>query len=305
MPHILSMYRFHSLLVSAFALLVVLAPASGSPHLEAGRYPTSSSTRRAPPSSASCQPISVAELQAMPFWQTFYQRLGVIVWGNPHAFDFVRPSFNLETTFDDGSGNARVCSENTVVFQTAGSAVCFSTTTYSKESVAGASGDLRFDYPSGFSTVVNGAVTKVAAPLTGGRTYETVFRVQDASPPKSNPSEMYTVNSPYADAQGHSFEVHANHEQMKYIQIHENPGDICSIYYTNSTCIQNASGQVTFSLEGAVRVGFNSRQNGHYYWYLWFAGWVPGDQLNIDSQFDATITTTGSNDYSPGYNCHH
>ncbi|KAJ7501596.1 hypothetical protein B0H11DRAFT_2224473 [Mycena galericulata] len=288
MPHNLSMHHVHSLLVFAFALLVVLAMASGSPDPEAGRYPTSPITRLVPSSSASCQPISVAELQAMQFWQTFYQRLGVIVWGDPHAFDILRPSFNLETTFDDGSRNARVCSEGTVVIQTAGNADCFTTTTYSKDSVAGASGDLRFDYPSGFSTVVNGVITKVAAPLTGGRTYETVFKVQDAN------------------AQGHSFEVHANHAQMKYIQIHENPGDICSIHYTNTTCIQNASGKVTFGLDGAVRVGFNSPQNGHYNWYLSLdSSWIPEDQVNIISQFDATITTTGSNDYLPIWECHH
>ncbi|KAJ7501531.1 hypothetical protein B0H11DRAFT_722726 [Mycena galericulata] len=297
------MYHFHSLLVFAFALLVVLATASGSPDLEARRYPASPSTRRAPSSSARCQPISVDELKTMPFWQTFYQRLGVVVWGNPHAFDNSKPSFNLETTFDDGSENAQVCSEGTVVLKTAGNADCFSTRTYSKESVTGASGVLRFYYPSGFSTVVNGAVT-IAAPVTSGKIYETVFEVRDASPPNSNPSPTYTVNSPYPDAQGHSFEVHANTAQQTYIQIHELPGDICAIHYTNTTCIQNASGQVTFDLYGAVRVGFNSPQNGHYYWYLRFDdGWA-GNQLTSHSQFDATITTSGSDDHFPGWECH-
>ncbi|KAJ7030969.1 hypothetical protein C8F04DRAFT_1186252 [Mycena alexandri] len=207
---------FHSrLLVFVFALLVALATGS-------------------PSSGARCKPVSLSELKAMRFWQTFYDRLGIIVWGDAYAFDNLKNEGTypkLETTFDDGSENAEVCSEGTVVFQP----------------------------------------TEVAAPLTGGRTYETAFKVQDVTPPDSIPGTTggtYTVNAPYPDVEANSFEVDVSHDAKDYTILHELVGDICWIRYENTTCIQDTTGQATFSLYGAVRVGFDSPVNGHYYCIL-------------------------------------
>ncbi|KAJ7016968.1 hypothetical protein C8F04DRAFT_1406395 [Mycena alexandri] len=304
------MSHFHILVVFVVALLVVLA--TGFAEVDRGRYTVSPSTRRAPSSSPRCKPISLAELKAMPFWQTFYDRLSVIVWGHPGEFDTWKHQgiypFSLETTFDDGSDEARVCSEGTITFQTIGEPICYVTTTYSKGAVVPASGNIRFDYPTGLSTVVAGTVTKVGAPLTGRRTYETAFKVQDVTPTGADsvPGKMnttHTVNALYPDIQGNSFEVDANSEHDTYLSIHRRPGEICSINYHNTTCIQEATGQAAFSLWGAVRVGFDSRVNGQYYWVLWFDSWVPGNQVWSYSQFNATITTTGTNDYIPGWEC--
>ncbi|KAJ7740132.1 hypothetical protein B0H16DRAFT_1729160 [Mycena metata] len=298
MPH------FHILSVFMLALLVGLATSSAE--LNRGR---SRSTREAPPSGARCKPISLPELKAMPIWQTFYDRLGVVVWGHPvgsYTFDLV--GFSVETAFDDGSHNARVCSMETVDFQTIGEPICYVTTTYSPQFVTPASGVTRFSYPIGLSTVVTGTVTKVGAPLTGGRTYETAFKVHDITPTGADSipgrtNATYIVNGLYSDTLGNSFQVDANHEHDTEIILDEWPGTICSIHYHNTTCIQDAVGQAAFTLYGAVRVGFNSRVNGHYYWYLWFDQWVPGDQAWSYSQSNATVTTTGSNDYSPIWEC--
>ncbi|KAJ7740145.1 hypothetical protein B0H16DRAFT_1567790 [Mycena metata] len=256
-------------------------------------------------------PVSLAELKAMPFWQTFYDRLGTIVWGDAHAFDTLKNQGTypkLETTFDDGSENAEVCSEGEALFQPTNEPICLTTTTYTHQTVADASGTIRLDYPTGLSTVVFGTITKVAAPLTGGRTYETAFRVQEITPPDSMPGTTggtYTMNATYPDVEANSFAGDVSHESEDYMIVHELPGDICWIRYDSTTCIQDTTGQVTFSLYGAVRVGFDSLVNGHHYWIMRFDGWVPQDQLTSYSQFNATITTTGSNHHIPrcNYQC--
>ncbi|KAJ7016971.1 hypothetical protein C8F04DRAFT_1201262 [Mycena alexandri] len=244
---------FHSrLLVFVFALLVALATGS-------------------PSSGARCKPVSLSELKAMRFWQTFYDRLGIIVWGDAYAFDNLKNEGTypkLETTFDDGSENAEVCSEGTVVFQPTDEPICFTTTTYTQKTVTGASGTIRLDYP-----------TEVAAPLTGGRTYETAFKVQDVTPPDSIPGTTggtYTVNAPYPDVEANSFEVDVSHDAKDYTIIHELPGDICWIRVQSTFSspprhlirLADTTGQATFSLYGAVRVGFDSPVNGHYYCIL-------------------------------------
>ncbi|KAJ7733141.1 hypothetical protein B0H16DRAFT_1468219 [Mycena metata] len=307
MPH------FH--ILSVFMLTLLVGLATSSAELNRGR---SRSTRQAPPSGARCKPISLPELKAMPIWQTFYDRLGVVVWGHPvgsYTFDLV--GFSVETAFDDGSNNARVCSMETVDFQTIGEPICYVTTTYSPQFVTPASGVTRTDgYPTRY--------LEVGAPLTGGRTYETAFKVHDITPTGADSipgrtNATYTVNGLYSDTLGNSFQVDANHEHDTDVILDELPGSICSIHYHNTTCIQDAVGQAAFTLYGAVRVGFNSRVNGHYYCistvtlgvilndsrlgYLWFDQWIPGDQAWSYSQSKATVTTTGSNDYSPFWEC--
>ncbi|KAJ7226529.1 hypothetical protein B0H12DRAFT_274948 [Mycena haematopus] len=301
-----SMSNFRRLLVFAIALFVALP--TGSTEVECGQYPVLHSTVRTASTSPRCKPIPLAELKAMPFWQTFHNRLGVVVWGNPRAFDSWKGQGKypkLDTIFDDGAENAEVCSEGTVVFQATEESLCSKTSTYTKKVVTGQSGTIRLDYPTGLSTVVAGTVTKVAAPLTGGRSYETAFKVPDLTPPGTAPGNrggVYTVNAQYPDVLDNSFAVDVNHEKKDYMIIHELPGDICWLQYDNTTCIQEAAGQATFSLHGAVRVGFDSPQNGHYYWYMRFDGWVPQNQLTVTSQFTATITTAGSSRYIPQCN---
>ncbi|KAJ7037015.1 hypothetical protein C8F04DRAFT_1257253 [Mycena alexandri] len=155
--------------------------------------------------STRCQPTSLAELKAMPFWQTFYDRLGVVVWGQPvGSFMFDLVGFNIDTTFDDGDG-ARACSIETVSFQTIGEPICYVTTTYSKESAIPPSGPLTIDYPTGFSTVVAGTVTKVAAPVTDGKVYDRSFIVQDATPIVNSTAGLtrqYQANGLYSDTLG-------------------------------------------------------------------------------------------------------
>ncbi|KAJ7733131.1 hypothetical protein B0H16DRAFT_1580031 [Mycena metata] len=283
--------RSRHLLAFGFALLVAVVTGS-------------------PSSGSRCQPVSLAELKAMPFWHTFYDRLGIIVWGDAHAFDHFKSQGTypkLETTFDDGSENAEVCSEGEALFQPTNEPICLTTATYTHQTVTGASGTIRLDYPTGLSTVVFGTIT-MAAPLTGGRTYETAFRVQDVTPPDSSPGTTggtYTMNATYPDVEENSFAADGSRESEDYMIVHELQGDICWIRYDSTTCIQDTTGQVTFSLYGAVRVGFDSPENGHYYWILWFDGWVPQDQLTSYSQFNATITTTGSNHHIPrcNYQC--
>ncbi|KAJ7740150.1 hypothetical protein B0H16DRAFT_1465030 [Mycena metata] len=242
----------------------------------------SQSTRQSQPAPLGprCQPTSLTELKAMPFWQTFYDRLGVVVFGHPvpsFMFDFV--GFSVETAFDVYFQFSDMWL--TRVQERAGEPLCYVTTTYSKEAAIPASGPLTIDYPTGSSTVDVGPVVD----LTPG------------------PRRQYVVEGLYSDALGNSFGVDVNREHGTNASIWGAPGTICSHYYLNTTCIQDATGQTVFRLEGGVRVGYNSRVNGHYYWHLWFDDWIPGDQAWSYSQFKATITTSGSNSSTSGFTC--
>ncbi|KAJ7733128.1 hypothetical protein B0H16DRAFT_1732422 [Mycena metata] len=298
------MSHLHILVVFIFALLV--GPAAGSAELNGGRSP---STRRALSLGPRCKFISLAELQALPFWQTFYDRLSVVIFG--HIVEktfFTSVGFKLRTTFEDGSQDAKVCSER-VDFYNIGEPICYVTTTYTKEI---ASGDMTFDYPVGLSTVIGGTVAEVGS-LTGGTIYETSAKniygkwgLSRHSGEQASTIRTRTTPSDRPTLFSRSFEVDANGEYETTVSSYATPGGICSLRYHNTTCIQEATGEAAFNLYGAVQVVFDSPVNKIYFWYLslndWVA-WAQGGEPWSYSESQATITTTGNDNSLTAVEC--
>ncbi|KAF7329437.1 hypothetical protein MKEN_00205800 [Mycena kentingensis (nom. inval.)] len=246
-----------------------------------------------------CKPITLATLKTMPFWSTFWSRLGTVVYNNAHAFDGGKPSMNIDTVFDNGDDNAQVCSEGNVLLQSMGQPLCFKQVTYTPAQTAPPDGRITLRFPTGLTTVVSGEVNQTAAPLTAGNSYDVKFEVQDITPANTNPGGRNTATGTYSDVQHDSFSVEVGQAGSDYQIIHEDPGMVCKMKVDQTTCTQGVTGQATFSLWGAVRVGFNSRVNGHYYYYLRFDGWVPLQQLTVKSFFTGNVTTIGSNHHIP------
>ncbi|KAJ7733126.1 hypothetical protein B0H16DRAFT_1468206 [Mycena metata] len=302
-----SMPQLH--IMVALMFLLIARVATGSAELNRTRSP---STPRAPLASGRCKPISLAELQASLLWGTFYERLSVVVLGKRGGDRYLDSvGFKVEAAFEDGSKNAKVCIEGVDI----------------QNIVAPASGEMTFDYPAGLSTVVGGKVTSenffpldvpartegystrcagVGSPLTEGRIYETSFSVQDVTLPEVD-SSAKTVNGLYSDTLENSFGVDVNAEHDASVTISASPGSICSFRHRNTTCIQEAAGEATFRLDGAVRVGFDSPVNEHYYWYLWLDSWAPlvtGPYPWSYSQSKVTITTNGNDEHLANMECH-
>ncbi|KAJ7740147.1 hypothetical protein B0H16DRAFT_1465026 [Mycena metata] len=322
------MSHFHILVVFIFALLV--GPAAGSAELNGGRSP---STRRALSLSHRCKFISLAELQALPFWQTFYDRLSVVIFG--HLVEktiFTSAGFKLRTTFEVYSqfldicfahalplgwlAGCKVCSERVDFYNIGGHVYAILRRRVLIEL------SLRWNrngweplFPPASPTRINGCLTRYAevGSLTGGTIYETFFTVRDVTSTKIDgiPVEprTYTVNGVYPDTVGSRrvrFEVDANGEYYTSVISSATPGGICSLRYHNTTCIQEATGEAAFNLYGAVQVVFDSPVNKFYFWYLSLDEWVTwtkrGEPWSY-SQSQATITTTGNDNSVTAVEC--
>ncbi|KAF9043865.1 hypothetical protein BDZ89DRAFT_1128184 [Hymenopellis radicata] len=230
-----------------------------------------------------CRGLSVDELKRLPAWTAMAQYIRT-TWGGG--------SYNLWTAWD-GATEAWMCVGDDVVdLQATGSPGCTINTVSTGGILVGTNGSVTIGVTSGYISSSDYTVTKSS---TIGISYTATLTV--GVPDLISGSGSWTASAQFTNQDQYSFKTEINNQVQQSVTLNAPSGSTCSLTYESKTCHETVKGRVPYTGSGWLRVGFNERTQGHYYWHVLIDN-QPYNTRTSYSEFTGSVNAHSKSRYS-------
>ncbi|KAK7057744.1 hypothetical protein R3P38DRAFT_2842833 [Favolaschia claudopus] len=105
----------------------------------------------------------------------------------------------------------------------------------------------------------------------------------------------FTSSVSITNSLSHAVTATSNNQQTQSITMNAADGATCSLTFTSKSCTASGKGSIAMIAQGWAWFQYHSKVNGHYYWALNIAKYIP-DVAQRSSTIDFTTAISATND---------